>query len=314
MDDARLPARRDDEVLSDDHARSVWRRAAELQAEAAQRHDERTRQHARDANRPTGAGIRRADVQAAALEAGIAPEFVELALAELDSEATRTAPLPHWLDRTATRMLGTAQRSIEVARTIQATPARVLETMQRLFPQHPWLLTLADTVGDDPLRGILVFDAPGLTHTSSPFAMQLAYAPLKRLRVSIRAVPADGPTDACDVSIASDLDHSRRLNAFAAILSSGALGLGGAGAGFAIGTAAIGLAGATAALPVAAGFGLAAFGAARLYAILYRWGVRKAAAALDQLLRALDVHARSGLAFDATPRPPASDPTRLFPS
>ena len=75
----------DETRISEEKARALWRRAAELQAEAARRLEERSRQLAprgQSADMEEVEGYRLADVRAAAEEAGISPEFVDHALVE----------------------------------------------------------------------------------------------------------------------------------------------------------------------------------------------------------------------------------------
>ena len=69
----------DSEILSEDEAGSVWARAAELQAKAAGRVD------APDAQSSVmpAPGYSLAHVRAAAVEAGIAAEFVDAAMADV---------------------------------------------------------------------------------------------------------------------------------------------------------------------------------------------------------------------------------------
>ena len=78
------------ESLSPERAAAVWKRAAQLQAEAAQRLDERSRALA-VRGEPDDADphdFTLDEVRAAALEAGIAPEFVALAVAAEDDSST----------------------------------------------------------------------------------------------------------------------------------------------------------------------------------------------------------------------------------
>ncbi len=66
----------DDTRISEEEARALWRRAAELQAEAARRLEERSRQLA-PSDPAEVDGYRLGDVRAAAADAGISPEFVD---------------------------------------------------------------------------------------------------------------------------------------------------------------------------------------------------------------------------------------------
>src|SRR5690606_10439690 len=83
-------------VLDEVTAKAVWLRAAQLQADASRRIQERTARAEEFATglhtaQPTS-GYRRGDVEVAAIEAGIGEEFIQLALAELpDDEAALPA-------------------------------------------------------------------------------------------------------------------------------------------------------------------------------------------------------------------------------
>lgn len=70
--------------ISEEAAQAIWRRAAQLQAEAERRLDEQRRRVApkRLTSSPPGDGLHPDDVRTAAEEAGISPEFVQIALAE----------------------------------------------------------------------------------------------------------------------------------------------------------------------------------------------------------------------------------------
>src|ERR687893_3038391 len=73
-----------DDRISEDAARSIWLRAAQLQAEAESRWEENLRQvpSRTGADLIGNAGLHPDDVRAAGEEAGISPEFVQIALAE----------------------------------------------------------------------------------------------------------------------------------------------------------------------------------------------------------------------------------------
>jgi hypothetical protein len=144
-------------TLSSDEAMVVWRRAAELQAEAAARLESRmraateTRQIIAAGTTPAGGvaaegsastdstGIptdayRLRDVEAAAAEVGISQRYVALALAELKASPNavqRAQPMPAWKERMATRFFGTTQRSVSVSRVFRSPPRVVLQALGR---------------------------------------------------------------------------------------------------------------------------------------------------------------------------------------
>jgi hypothetical protein len=286
-------------MLSEERARAIWKRAAQLQAEAAHRLEERsralvTRGEAKEASH----GFRVRDVEAAAVEAGISKEFVHLALSEVAESETRAKPLPAWADGAATRLLGTSQRSLEISRDLQAAPAEVFEAMQRLLPAHPYFLALRDTVGQNLLDGaILAFEVPSVW--SSPytdFRTEMAWADMRELHFVLRPL-SQSEIVATQVRITVDLTWSRKLNWWVGAGTSGLFAAGGGAAGGAIAAGMFGL-GALIALPIAAAGAAAGAGITGLgYGGLYRWGVKRGVRAIEKLLRALEVHARTRGAF-----------------
>lgn len=295
-----------EERVPDERAQAIWRRAARLQADAAERLEERSRSLARRGAGSPPDGYSVIDVEAAAVEAGIAPEFVRLALAE-DAMQVRRRGLSPRLDRFVTRMLGSGQRTVEASRVILAPPGEVFDAMTRLFPQHPYRLELRDSIGENLQEGaVLVFATPPYIGTTpNEFALDMAYADMKELHVMLRPVREGERTLATEVTVTSDLEHGRRLNLFmgGGIIGAGAAG-GGATAGAVVGTV-LGIG----ALPVAAGVvaGGGLFTVA--YRALYRWGISRGAKALERLLAALDVNARTRGAF-ATPSPESDGGTK----
>lgn len=290
------------QALSPDQAAAVWRRAAQLQAEAAQRLDERSRALA-VRGEPAGADphdFTPDEVRAAALEAGISPEFVALALAEAGAEDE--AALSPAGDRAATRYLGVAQRSLEVSRTIERPAAVVYEAMQRVLPGHPWYLGLLDITGDPLAGGILVFDVPQYSAGNmNPFAYHATTVDVKQLQVMLRPVPGRGG-EACELVVSSGLTRSVRRNLKAGGWLAGIFGMLGGGAGAGIGAAA-GLAGGVLALPVVAGAALIGGAMVGGHRAMYRYSLRKLTAELERLVQGVDAHARTGGGFVPAPRP-----------
>src|SRR6476659_9410486 len=164
------------ERLDEGQAAALWRRAAQLQADALRRLDERDLRvtwaslgsgpvpsSERDAaNTAASGGYRLVDVAASAEEAGISRQYIALALAELPRGTLPTAASLGISERTATRFLGTDVRSIAVTVEIPAPPARALNALGAVLRQAPYELELRETVGEHPLDGgVLVFDLPG---------------------------------------------------------------------------------------------------------------------------------------------------------
>jgi hypothetical protein len=296
-------------ILTEADAARLWRRAAELQAEAARRLEDRSKELAPRGDRgatedPDGYDL--SHVVGAAVEAGISPEFVEFAVAELRNERRLATKDRDLIDRLADFLLGNPPRSAEVSRVMRASPDRVFLAMQRVFPAEPYGLVLKDTHGSDPLTGgVLVFDVPAWTGLES--SERLAYqargwADIRRLYVTLTPLETEPPS--CEVTIRTPLRHSRRVNFWGSAVMSGFTGAGGAAAGLAIGLTAAGaaglapiLAGALAAASAVTVGGAVGGGAAVGYRSLYKFGLRKGLRALDGLLAALDVGIRTGWSF-----------------
>ena len=82
-----------DQRFTADNAAAVWRRAAQLQAEAAQRLEERSRELSAAATPDDDAHeLTLSDLRAAASDVGIAPEFVALAVAEVGADPAGALP------------------------------------------------------------------------------------------------------------------------------------------------------------------------------------------------------------------------------
>lgn len=300
----------DDQRMDDERARAVWLRAAQLQAEAAQRLEERSRVLAAQGETSHGDGLSREVVRAAAVEAGIAPEFVDLALAESDGSLEPGKELVGWKDRSATRYLGSDQRRLDVTRILNAPPERVLEAMQQVLPNHPYLLSLRDTVGDDPLNGaVLVFEVPGITGASyTTFSYRMAWSDLKELRFVLRPVEEGARTE---VLVTVPLAHSRRMSWIVGNSLSGVFGAFGGLLGIGAAKALV-LTGAVVAAPIAAGtLGLAGLSSMGIRAA-YRYGLRKATEEITTLLKKVEVTCRMGTAFTpAQPRPASGGPDQI---
>lgn len=296
----------EDRYLSEERASAVWHRAAQLQAEAARRLEERSRLLASGGETAPDApaeGFRMADVTQAAVEAGIAPEFVELAVAELESGAATAEPLVGWQRRAATRLLRTERRTLEASRLIARAPGEVFEAMQRVLPAHPYFLTLRDMAGDALAGGALLFDVPPLNAGNmAGFAYHAYSIDVKQLRFTLHPV-AGRAEAATELLVSADLGLSVRRNWAVARGFTAFSGLAGGGLGALVGAQALALAGAVVALPAVAGAaalgGLAYWGYGKAYRAYYR----KFAADLEAILQAVDVNARTRGAF-APPSPP----------
>jgi eukaryotic-like serine/threonine-protein kinase len=295
-------------VVSSERAQEIWRRASELQAEAATRVQRRYRTAAVStdpAATATTDGFRLKDVEAAAVEAGIASEFVALAIAERG----QAGPAPSVAgsdrrDRLYTSLLGTQARSVSVARTIPATAREVLEAIGRVFPVAPFFLSFRETVGGHPVDGgVMIFDvklirmldhSTGSTNYYSPFMLRMTQIDLRQLSVTIRAL--GGPTAATEVSVYGDLRQGLQKNLRWDSWIAGTTAAGGAAAGGAVGAAGLGL-GALAAAPAIAIGALLGAGALGCYRWAYRRALAKGTEELESLLLAVESSIRAQSVF-----------------
>jgi hypothetical protein len=310
-------------VLSEEQAALVWKRAAQLQAEAAARLERQTRSHSTRAlatpdqasndAEPTSA-YRVRDVEAAAVEAGISQRFVALALSELPSgtaigagTALESGSLD---DRVGSLVIGRLQRSLSVARTIRAPARDVLQAMGRCFQGHPLRMTLHEQIGPHPLDGgILVFKLPDID-ASGQFAFTwLRYGVgAKHVRVTLRTLEHD--RGATEVTAVADLRPGLRSSVWTYAGLNIAAASGSAGVGFVIGLKAMALSGLMLVAPVMvtalAGAALT-LAAGRAY---HRAELRWATEDMENMLRSIDTTLRSRSLFDGDPPelppPPAS--------
>jgi hypothetical protein len=273
--------------------------------EAASRIEARSRKEM-FADAPEGAvptsGYRLADVAAAAAEVGIGDEFVALALAELPAPSAAAPVLSNWEDRAATAALGSSQRSVSVSRVIRAAPARVLEALGRISPEHPYSMQFVETQGGHPLDGgILLFDVPGFLSGTlvspqgvSMFGYRMEQIELRRVQVRLHALAGDGGTE---ISIYGDLRPGVRANfRFSRWWTGGAGAIGGGLAGsWAAGAGVV--TGALVALPIAGGVLAAGALGFVSYRYMFRDALRKAIQELDGLLIAIDRDLRSLTVF-----------------
>ncbi len=204
-------------VLAEETAKGVWLRAAQLQADASRRIRERTAQAEEFATGlhaavPTD-GYRIGDVEAAGVEAGIAEEFIQLALAELtDDELTLPVVPQGGGSRLERLMLGDVEHSLRVSRVLDARPAAVLEAVGRTLPAAPWNLPFRDTIGGHPLDGgILTFSCPEigvLQHLEAglggnPLRYHLSSLGVRELRVALQSLAGD--SQRCEIVVTVDI-------------------------------------------------------------------------------------------------------------
>lgn len=293
-------------VLSAEEARALWERAMELQLEAARRNEGQEGQ-ALVAREDLGTGFRLEEVTEAAREAGIAPEYMEMALAEQEVTRKRLDWKRGRGGAAARRLLAPRDTAIEVSRVIRRDPSAVLAAMQRIFPHNPYGLVLEDTRGDDPLNGgTLIFKAPSMQTYAygNTFSMEMAWGTVTHLLVSLRPGGTDDQTPpSTEVVIRAPLVEHDRQSYWLGLGMTGTLGFIGGGGGLAAGLA---LAGATALGPLALAavavpslLGAGGAGALGVWGSrgTHRYGIRKSREALARLLQVLDANTRTRGSF-----------------
>jgi predicted Ser/Thr protein kinase len=311
-----------DRVIPEEQAQALWLRAAQLQADAATRLEQRSRQGTGLTGVTTAlttGGYRLRDVEAAAQEVGISPEFVALALAEQAGPRTRAvAPVASdRQDRAFTTFLGTSERSFSVSRVIRGSSKVVLEAIGRVMPGRPYLMSFKDTVGGHPLDGgVLVFTVPRMmtgvatltTELYTPFTYRMYQLEVFQLNITLRPVQGSA-SGACEVTVYGDLRPGLRKNLTANKWIAGSIGAAGAFVGGAAGATGLAL-GALAFLPAIGAAALLGGGSLAAYRWSYRHALRKGIEEIEGMLGALETHLRSQQLFGAPPPSPPTPPRR----
>ena len=110
--------------ITEEQAKRLWERAAQIQAEAARREEERAKDEAsRGASGQLlpgevdeGEGYSLTHVRQAAVEVGIQPEFLDLALGEEAVLELEGGSGEGGYDRAVKRLLGDGRRALEIRR------------------------------------------------------------------------------------------------------------------------------------------------------------------------------------------------------
>ncbi len=290
-------------VLHESEAMAIWRRAAQLQAEAAQRLEQRARRSeslATSTGSTPDQGFRLREVEAAAIEAGISQHFVALAIAELPQAiAERPQSLAGWQERAAARWFGSTEQSLSVSRVIRATPRRTLQAIGRVLPAAPLNLMFQSQVGSHPLDGgVLVFDVPAMQNYPYHWVYTRYGVYAKTIRVALRPLPHDSRST--EVTLYVDLRRGVKVNLYTSAGITAATSIGGGALAAGIAVKALAVVGAAIALPILGG--VAAVGAlgAVGFAAGYRFEIRKTREELDTALRMIENDVRSEELF-ATP-------------
>ncbi len=154
-----------DRLLDEREVSAVLQRAAQMQADAARRVEERSRSGT-SATPTTASRLRVSEVQAAAAEAGIAPEFVAMAAAELPAGGALAVPTVSAAEegRWAVRLFGKDVRQLVATRVYRAPARDVLDALVQVWQASPYNLRLLDAVGPHPLDGgVVTFRVPKFT-------------------------------------------------------------------------------------------------------------------------------------------------------
>ena len=277
--------------IPEEAARAIWLRAAQLQAESERRAEERSRPlpvPVRDD--AEGDGLELEDVRAAAVEAGIAPEFVQIALAE----ATASGPPARDVGGAdllgAKLFLAASRRTIEETVTVPGSIGAVSAACLQLFAGHPCLLQAAEVAELSTTSGrVIVFNVPKFDWSvtaNPPFVEKAAMIGLRQLHAAIR--PLAGQTPTCEVVVVGDLHPGMRTRwRWSAATSGGGMAV---GAAWGVGVAASALSGAALAVLGAGVIGGVAIAA---WAATYRYYERQVAQAIRQTLQLLPAATRA---------------------
>jgi hypothetical protein len=258
-------------VISDDEARALWRRAAEMQVSAEHRKDTAALMPTADLE----SGLSVEQVTAAAEGAGIDPEYVRLALAERSLPEAASGSREAWAP--VLRVLTNDESdALERSAAIAAPPERVLAAVRATLARPPYDLTLENTLGEAPLEdGVLVYRIVkglhkkfGVSQSYSPFQQQANNADGRVLLVTIRADP-----EGARLSVRMPLFRRGQNMLFFSICA-----VAGALAGSALPPDSAGL---LQGLLGAAGL----VGGTAFYRGVYRWALRKGETAIERLLR-----------------------------
>jgi hypothetical protein len=265
--------------ISDEQARELWRRAAELQAAA-----ERTQQRALVAD---SSGLSLEQVALAAEGAGIDPDYVRVALAEKQLPDAEALNRDLWTARWLRKILREPD-AIEESRVINSSPAAVFAALRTVAGKPSFDLTLESTLGSDPLRdAVLVYR---LGSDDSKFQDNLDWADARVLLVTIRA---EGEHTRIRVRVPL---YRRGINLALTGGASTILATIGTSAGVSASAAlpaAIAGTATLAMLPVALGGIAGAALGIGLYRGLYRWVYRDGVTAIGKFLHAIAAEAET---------------------
>jgi len=284
-------------ILSEERARRLWERAAQLQSEASQKKE--AAEGDPDSDEPRreliagvedeSAGYSLAHIKEAGKEVGIEPDFLELALAEEAILELEGGGEGGFWDRTFEAILGDRERLFEVRRRFSLPSRRVWLALEKTLTTGGDSLDLLEVRGGHPHDGgIAIFETPYAFQRSGTLPYWATVAETRRFM--IRVVP-EGEGE-CLVLVSAPLRRSRRWHGVLGLGLSGLGGVLGGGVGIGVAAAVVGTGGGAA---LAVMFGLVAGGAVggeRLFRKgapgRYRRGLRSLEKAFQQVLNRVE--------------------------
>lgn len=285
----------DDDRISEEAARAIWRRAAQLQAEAERRMEEGLhRVPAKTGVGLSGAeGLHPDDVRAAGEEAGISPDFVQIALAEAAASNAPSSAIARHDILGARLFLGATRHTIEATATVQGSVDTVSAAVLQAFCGHPCLPQTGEVAELPSWSGrVIVFNVPKYDWSATanpPFMEKASVIGLRQLHVAVRPLPVEPPT--CEVVVAGDLHPGLRTRwRWSAATSVGA---GGAGGAAGIGIAGTAITGALLIVPAILGAGVISGAAVGVWAMGYHYYRSAVEDSLKETLRLLPATARA---------------------
>lgn len=281
--------------ISEEAARAIWRRAAQLQADAERRMEEGLRRlpPGGGTDLSSGEGLHPDDVRAAAEEAGISPEFVQIALAEASASGEASSVTARHDVLGAKLFLGASRHTIEATTTVQGSVDIVSAAVLQVFSGHPCLLQAGEVAELPSSSGrVIVFNVPrydwGAT-ANPPFVEKAAMIGLKQLHVAVRPLPVEPPV--CEVVVAGDLHPGMRTRwKWSAATSVGATAAGGAAG---VGVAASAITGALLVVPALVGAAVVSGTAVGAWVLGYRYYRGAVEQALKESVRLLPATVRA---------------------
>jgi hypothetical protein len=229
-----------DRRITEEQAKRLWERAAQIQAEAAQREEDRLKEEASGESSQEllpgetddGEGYSLTHVRQAGLEVGIQPEFLNLALGEDVVMEMEGGSKEGSYDRAVKRLLGDHRRALEFRKDFSFPARTVWLSLEDALISDPNNFDLLEVRGGAPAEGgVAIFEAPFVPRNDGSLRYHSAAADTKRYLV--RVTPEAGG-DRCELLIRVPLRRSRRIGGGLGVGLVGGLGILGGWAGLGI--------------------------------------------------------------------------------